>query len=93
MLSHISIWKDSHVQSSPNGWQCLWCQKSYAGHAANRDISHLYGIKLYEKTGIEFCTGNISDEKFKYYQSLATAHNNKREHSHYFKAQCANDTN
>ena len=57
MSFNAAIWKDSNVTLvPPDGWKCV--------------IVHHSRMKLHEKTGIEFFSGDISDDKLQNYQRL-----------------------
>ena len=73
-----NIWDDPYIVKEETGWKCLWCNNAFVGVDPARALTHVSGIRVYEKPGIGFCLKTIPPEKLLIYKTLALKKNQNR---------------
>ena len=69
VLSSIkSIWEDKHIEKLENNqWKCLWCDVTFQGINATKDLAHVIGTKSMH---IKRCTASIDQVYLSGYKEL-----------------------
>lgn len=70
---------DEYCEKLDKGWKCKWCNKQYGQINQTRILIHFSRMAMHGVKGIEFCSGEINQEKLNYYQSKMRQHNSRKE--------------
>ena len=73
-----NIWDDPYIVKEEMAWNCLWCNISFVGVDPARALTHVSGIRVYEKSGIGFCSKTIPPDNLLIYKTHALKKNQNR---------------
>ena len=68
LTSIKSIWDDDHIEKlEDNQWKCLWCDFTFQGIKATKDLAYVIGTKCMH---IKRCTASIDQDHISRYKEL-----------------------